>query len=140
MDERRLTLEVDTGKIMIDLKDETGAKIGEFGLNPSDVGIVDRFRAVIDFFNGYGDSEDADPLDQASELNRKIGEQFDYLLGENAHEGIFGKVSALSLNSDGDFFFEGIIEGLGGIIEQITKKRVDKKLKKIKKYTDKYAK
>ena len=71
---------------------------------------------------------------------RKIGEQFDYLLGENAHEGIFGKVSALSLNSDGDFFFEGIIEGLGGIIEQITKKRVDKKLKKIKKYTDKYTK
>lgn len=140
MEERRLTLEVDTGKIVIDLKDETGAKIGEFGLNPSDVSIVDRFRAVIDFFNGLDSSEDGEPLEKAAELNRQIGEQFDYLLGENAHEGIFGKVSALSLNSDGDFFFEGVIEGLGGIIEQITKKRVDKKLRKIKKYTDKYSK
>lgn len=140
MEERRLTLEVDTGKIVVDLKDETGAKIGEFGLNPSDIGIVDRFRAVIDFFNSYDDAEDGEPLEKAAELNRKIGEQFDYLLGENAHEGIFGKVSALSLNSDGDFFFEGVIEGLGGIIEQITKKRVDKKLRKIKKYTDKYSK
>lgn len=140
MEERRLTLEVDTGKIVVDLKNETGAKIGEFGLNPSDIGIVDRFRAVIGFFNGYDDAEDGEPLEKAAELNRKIGEQFDYLLGENAHEGIFGKVSALSLNSDGDFFFEGVIEGLGGIIEQITKKRVDKKLRKIKKYTDKYSK
>ena len=40
----------------------------------------------------------------------------------------------------GDFFFEQALEGVGAIIESVTKKRLDKKLAKIKKATEKYEK
>lgn len=138
-----MILKVNTGAVNISLQDKDGEEIGTFKFNPADTSIIGRLEQVIDFFNSvsFGDEiNEEDTLDKVKELDRKIGEQFDFLFGYKVADGIFGKCGACTFTENGDMYFEVVLEQIATLIERTMQKRVEKKVKKIKKYTDKYLK
>ena len=142
-DKKNLTLTVETGAITIDLMDERGKKIGEFDFNPSDSNIFKRFGAVVDFFNNTtmpeGETEE-EKLAAVNNLADDITRQINYLLGYEAASGIFRNCGPLTITPSGDFFFESVLDGIGGLVEKTSQKRMDKKLARIRKATAKYEK
>ena len=138
-----MKLRVETGAVSVDVEDERGERLGSFDFNPSDSNILKRYGAVVDFFNGVTVDETQDEEQQLQQMNRladDIAGQFDYLLGYEVSQGIFGRCGPLTVTKSGDFFFEQVLTGIGALIEQVTKKRLDKKLAKIRKATAKYTK
>ena len=138
-----MKLRVETGAVTVDVEDERGEVIGSFDFNPADSNILERFGAVADFFENMQVDENLpenEQLDQITRLGRDIQGQFDYLLGGKVSEGIFAKCGPLTVTKKGDFFFETVLTGIGSIIEQATKKRLDKKMARIKRATAKYQK
>ncbi len=138
-----MKLRVETGAVTVEVEDERGRGLGSFDFNPADSNILKRYGAVVDFFNGLhfddGGSEE-EQLTQMNKLADDIAGQFDYLLGYDVSGAVFGKCGPLTVTKNGDFFFEQVLEGVGSLIEQVTKKRLDKKLAKIRRATAKYSK
>ena len=131
-----MKLQVETGAVTVEVEDERGRVIGQFDFNPADSNILKRYGAVVDFFNGVTleqSGDEARQLQQMNELCDDICTQIDYLLGYDVSEGLFGKCGPLTVTKDGTFYFERVLDGLGGLIEQVTKKRLDKKLARIRK-------
>ena len=138
-----MKLHVQTGAVTVEVEDEHGQTLGQFQFNPSDSNMLKRYGAVVDYFNSitFDPAQDEqEQLRQIDQLADGIGRQFDYLLGYEMSEGIFGRCGPLTVTKNGDFFFEQVLEGVGSLIEQVTKKRLDKKLAKIRRATEKYAK
>ena len=136
-------LRVETGALTVEVEDERGAVIGAFDFNPADSNILKRYSAVADFFNGVSFDESLSEEAQIAAMNKladDIAGQFDYLLGPGVAEGLFDKCGPLTVTKNGGFFFEQVLEGVGALIESVTKKRLDKKLAKIKKAAEKYEK
>ena len=134
---------METGAVTVELEDERGEKLGQFDFNHTDSNILKRYGAVVDFFSGLsfdGTGDDEQQLVKMNKLADDIAGQFDYLLGYKVSEGLFGKCGPLTVAKSGDFLFESLLEGIGSLIEQTTKKRLDKKLAKIRKATAKYQK
>lgn len=132
-----MTLRVETGAVTVEVEDEYGRQMGAFQFNPSDSNIIKRYGAVVDFFSGIQiDAEGMTEQEQVRAMDKlcdDIRGQFDYLLGYDVSEGVFGKCGPLTVTKDGSFYFEQVLDGLGSLIEQITKKRLDKKLARIRK-------
>lgn len=127
----------------VEVRDEKDILIGEFDFNPGDGNIIKRYGHVVDFFNNITFAEGLTADQQIEEIIRiqdEIGAQFDYLLGYKVSDALFTNCGALSVNKAGDFFFETVLEGIGGLIETALDQRVDKKLKKARKATSKYHK
>lgn len=133
----KMKLSVDTGSINVELEDKNGNIIGEFEFVPTDSDILKRFEAVVDVFNGmaFGDEPDTETINRAADTVR---EQFDYLLGGPVSVGIFTKCGPFTVVKSGNFFFEEVLEGVGGLIESATKQRINKKLAKARKTAAKY--
>ena len=136
-------LRVETGALTVEVEDERGAVIGQFDFNPADSNILKRYSAVVDFFNGVSFDESLPEEEQIAAMNKLAGDiaqQFDYLLGYSVSGGLFERCGPLTVTKNGDFFFEQVLQGVGSLLESVTKKRLDKKLAKIKKATEKYDK
>ena len=131
-----MKLKVETGAVTVEVEDERGKVIGSFDFNPADSNILKRYGAVVDFFNGLSQKEGLTDEEQLEEMNRiqdQIAEQFDALLGYKVSDGLFGACGPLTVTKNGDFYFEQLLEKIGGLIEGVTQKRLDKKLAKIRK-------
>ena len=131
-----MKLQVDTGAITVDVEDEKGNSVGQFEFNPADSNILKRYGAVVDFFNAVTFDDTLPEDEQITQMNKladDIGAQFDFLLGYPVAESVFRRCGPLSVMRNGEFFFESVLEGIGGIIEKVTAQRLDKKLKKISK-------
>lgn len=136
MEEMKLT--VDTGAVNIAVQDEAdGSVIGSFKFIPTDMDIIRRYGKVVDYFNGVTFPENPSE-EEYLKLDDEIRGQLDYLLNGSVSEGVFAKCAPLTMISNGDFFFETIIEGIGKLIEKTMKTRIDKKMKRVKAATSKY--
>lgn len=133
-----MNLSVDTGSILVNV-DDNGEIIGQFRFNPNDPDIINRFEKVVDVLEGITFAEDGDEK-EIFRISDTIKEQFDYLLNYKVSDGIFGTCNPLTLLSNGDFYFENVMEGIGNLIESIANERLKKKKAKIKKATAKYHK
>lgn len=139
MSEQTMTLQVSTGAQLIELQNENGTKIGQFEFVPTDVGIIERYRKVADFFDTYQLPKEPTEEDLLA-LENSVREQFDLLFGYHVSDGMFENCAALTVVEDGDFFFEKVLDGISGLIEKTMKARVERKKQKIRKYTAKYGK
>ena len=132
-----MRLQVETGAVTVAVEDERGETLGQFDFNPADSNILKRYGDVAAFFGrvdyGTEDMTEEEQLQAMDRLCDDIRAQFDYLLGTEAAEGLFGKCGPLTVTKDGSFYFERVLDGLGGLIEQVTKKRLDRKLDRIRK-------
>ncbi|MFR3938638.1 MAG: hypothetical protein ACLTY8_02845 [Lachnospiraceae bacterium] len=134
----KLTLKVDTGAVTVDVENENGKKIGEFEFVPTDTDIVNRYGSVVEFFNNVSFNENEGNEEIVKKFSSQIRDQFDHLFNYPVSDSIFSKCGPLTPVQNGDFFFEVVLDGIRGIIENVTNERVEKKMKKIRKATAKY--
>ena len=134
----KLTLKVDTGAVTVDVENENGKKIGEFEFLPTDTDIVNRYGSVVEFFNNVSFNENEGNEEIVKKFSSQIRDQFDHLFNYPVSDSIFSKCGPLTPVQNGDFFFEVVLDGIRGIIENVTNERVEKKMKKIRKATAKY--
>lgn len=134
----KLTLKVDTGAVTVDVENENGKKIGEFEFIPTDTDIVNRYGSVVEFFNNVSFNENEGNEEIVKKFSSQIRDQFDHLFNYPVSDSIFSKCGPLTPVQNGDFFFEVVLDGIRGIIENVTNERVEKKMKKIRKATAKY--
>ena len=141
MDQKNLQntmkLKVDTGKIVVPIEDADGESLGEMAFIPTDSDILKRYKSVVEFFNNVSFSEDL-AEEEVVKFSDEIRKQLDYLFGYNVSDSVFQKCGPLTVITGGNFYFESVLNGIVGIIEQITNERVEKKLAKIRKATAKY--
>lgn len=136
-----LKLSVNTGAMLIDIENEKGRKIGEFEFIPTDSNIVYRYESVVDYFNSVQIKDgltDDETIEEMKKLSGEFREQINYLLGGKAADTIFQECGPLTIIANGDFFIENVLEGIGRLIEDVYKQRIQKKVNKIKKATGKY--
>lgn len=143
-------------KKTLNLVDIDGKPLGKFTIDPGDIHIVERYAdamTALDELRKQYNISDGDIWAQAEvikTLEAKTREQFDRLLGYNAAKDLFSKKDALSMNEDGDFYFEQLLIAIStyasGEIEQGYKKKEERRanrltpeqLEKIEKATAKY--
>lgn len=136
MSQEVMKISVDTGSVLINI-DDKGEIIGQFRFNPSDIDIARRYEKVIDYLNSVSLNEN--PTDEEIfAFTDELKKQFDYLLNYNVSDEIFKKCNPLTPVSNGDFYCENVLSGIGNLIESVTKQRLQKKAAKIKKATAKY--
>ena len=135
---RRISMTVDTGAVVVDILDVDGNKVGALEFNPDDLSIVGRYEEVVNVLNDLKVDEE-EGYEAAKKVEAVIKEQLEYLLASpGAADGAFSKYSPLAVKEDGDFFFEGIFEGIAKLIEEHTNTRMQTKLEKVRKATEKY--
>lgn len=130
-------LKVDTGAVRIPVVDMYDEPLGEFKFNPNDWDIIKRYEQVAQ------EMDKVEIPDEASEedlfrLCDFLKEQVNFLLGYNVSDGLFGRCNPLSMTASGDFYIEMVLDGIAGLIEQVTDQRLTKRKNKIKKATSKY--
>lgn len=134
-----LRRKVKTGALNVILTNENDEEIGKFSFNPTDLNIVKRYDEVLKNLNSMEISEDATEED-IMELSEKLEKQVDYLLNTKSSKEIFSVCNPLTLTESGDFYIENIITEIASVIEEVTDKRIEKKVAKIKRATSKYHK
>lgn len=125
-------IRVSTGKISVPIIDSDGETVGKITFNPLDVDILKRYEKVIDALNviTIPNGEDVNSIfDVTDELKRQV----DFLLGYPVSDEIFAKCNPLTLTESGDFYIETVLSGIGDLLEQITKQRIERKKAKIRK-------
>lgn len=133
-----MKLSVDTGSVLVDI-DDKGEIIGRFKFNPNDLDIVRRYEKAAEALETISVPDDAS-AEELLKVSDEIKVQIDYLLNYNVSDEIFKKCNPFTLTTDGDFYAEKVIEGIAGLIEQVTNQRLEKKKAKIQKATSKYHK
>lgn len=131
-------LSVNSGVIMVPV-DDNGEIIGHIRFNPNDLDIVRRYDGIIDTLNTIT-LPDKPTTDELLELSDKIKGMFDTLLGYPVSEVLFSKCNPFTPTTNGDLYFENVMEGIKSLIEITMKQRLDKKRKKIQAATSKYHK
>lgn len=131
-----LKLTVDTGAVEVAVEDKGGV-IGTFMFNPTDMDIVKRYDEIVKKLEDLTADEKFEDL---LEISDQLKEYMDYLLGYNVSDALFAKCNPLSLTTNGDLYFEVVLDGIVGLIEKTMETRVKKKQARIKRATSKYHK
>lgn len=124
---------IDDGSIKAVIKNKQDKELGTLYFNPSDMGMMERWEEFIDKMNEIDDINDENFNEVSKVIVTNINDLF------KGAESFFEVTHPLSMTNDGDFYFEKVVEVLGGIVEEITNERIEKKLKKIEKVTGKYV-
>lgn len=131
------TININDGLKVYDIANQDGKVIGQFKINPTDGKIVERYETSLKKLNGlkqkYKNSDN--DLKAFIELQKTVENEFVYIVGNDSVKVFFEVMGAFSLQ-DGQFYFEKVIEIIGGILNE----EGEKHKKAMKKRIDKYAK
>jgi len=142
-----LSIVVDDGRVAVPIKNTLGEEVGVFYFNPTDIGIIDRFKEASEKFKdvveplqdieeGASDEEYMEALKQAKE---RLYVVCDELFGGNMSEAFFGKIEPFS-PSDGVFYCETALNAVSDFVAQQFDKETEKINARISKYTRDYMK
>lgn len=137
-DNRTNDIIIDDGSKLYDIKNKSGALIGQFSFRPSDTNIVHRYEEVVDFFNNLKipENEEAAIKTIENEVVEKIG----YLINADAEEAFFGILGPFSLLANGEFFVENVVNAIGKVIEKEMSVRTKRMTRRMNKYIKRYQK
>lgn len=137
MNTGKFELKLDAGFIPVPIVDENdGELLGKFKFNPSDLDIANRYSNVMKKLESVTLSEGSE--EEIEAVSNTLKTELDYLLGCKVSDDIFAICNPLTPVSDGDFFVEKVLNGIAGLIEQVTNQRVEMKKAKIRRATAKY--
>ena len=133
---------IDDGLKRFTFSNNDGEVFAEFSFNPADTSIIERYEDVVEAFNKIEiKGENGDEMKESIlAISDTFKEQFNYLLNRDVSEGLFKVYSPITIFANGDFFAEVILTQVAKIIEKEYDVRLQKKAKKIEKYTKKYHK
>ena len=136
----KMILSIDDGSLVYEIRNKRDEVTGSFKIN-ADPEIAIRMNDAIDRFNqlSYPDpTTDEAALEVIKDFTAEIYNLFNAFLGYNAAPELFSGCSALTEVTDGDYYFEKVMENIVNVVCKMTNSRVNKKLAKIRKATAKY--
>ena len=113
-------LNINLGLKSYEICDTDGNTVGVIRFNPSDPGMVSRWKEVQEFINGFDEKEYHTP-EKIGEADRAIKEKFNYAFGTDVSSVLFQNVSSLALCEDGRMVLENVLEAVQPIIEEAMK-------------------
>ena len=113
-------LNINLGLKSYEICDTDGNTVGVIRFNPSDPGMVSRWKEVQEFINGFDEKEYNAP-EKIGEADRAIKEKFNYAFGADVSSVLFQNVSSLALCEDGRMVLENVLEAVQPIIEEAMK-------------------
>lgn len=130
-------IRVNTGKVTVPVIDSDGEELGRITFNPADADILRRYKATLEALNKI--TIPSNPTeDEILAISDELKRQMDVLFAYPVSEGLFAKCNPLTFTDSGDFYIETVINGIGVLLEQITKQRVAEKKAKIRKASAPY--
>lgn len=134
-------IRIDDNLKTYDVVNKEGKLLCNFTFNPSDTGIVDRYKEVSKNLSNMATrmaAESSSNEEKAKKAEDYIRGQFDYLFDADVSGTIFTIMGPMSLMGNGQIFAEYVM----GVIANVVKKESGVYLKKlemrIKKHTSKY--
>ena len=144
--DNRTVLQIDEAAEAIVIQNKLGIEIGVFYFRPTDTGIVDRYNEALKRVENISEvlrlrekDSDENVIAALNEAKEKICDAFDYLFDANVGEAFFSRTSPFTL-AGGRFYFENVLEAIGGFIQQRLGVELDKVSVRVSKYTDAYQK
>lgn len=118
--------------------DDDGEVIASFRLNPTDIRLADRMLEVSKLLekNTPQISKEADVAD-VLKYNNELEDKICYILGYDAHESLFGLLSATTILPDGTMFCTKVVDTIAKAIAPELERRKKVTDKHIAKYTKK---
>ena len=135
---KKMQISVDTGAVQVDVADQSGKKIGEFEIIPTDVNILKRYKSVEKFFSDVH-FEEKPTDDEVVNFSEDIEKQFNYLFDYDVSAGLFARCSPLTVVAGGKVFFEDVFEKLGDAIEKVFDERLKEKEERVEKAVEAYG-
>lgn len=138
-------IKVENGVKTYDIKNASGKLLGQIAFNPSDVGILARHGEVTKQLRALQlawskKRKKMSVSQELQELDKIVYEKVDYIFNADISKVLFSIMGPFSLMDDGQFWVEYILEVLGKVIEDETKKSTKRFEEKIQKHTAKYHK
>lgn len=134
-----LSLKIDTGAVRVRLYDEYDEELGSFKFIPTDARMIERWEETVKLLGNIMVKENLDE-NEYKEIESKLSDVIDYLLNYKVSADIFAKCSPLTVATDGDFYFEKVLNGVADCIEKVFNTRLERKKAKINKALEKYNK
>lgn len=127
----------DTGVIKIEFRDADGDVFASLRVNPTDAGLLTRAGEVSEFLR----SVDAGSLADAGTIelfNKTLEEKISYLLGYDAREELFSRVTATTISPDGELFARAVIDAVADAVSPELQRRAERLRERVASYTGKY--
>ena len=135
---------VDDGSVTVPMYNMSGAKIGEFLFQPTDVGIVNRFNESMDKFDDVvaplaeaAEKGEGDSMEALNEARDRLFSLCDYIFNTETGKSLFGRMHPFS-PVNGRFYCEEVFEKLGAFIQAQFGEETKKVSQRLKKYIAKY--
>ena len=135
-------IKIDDGSEVFDIVNQRGELLGQFTFIPSDFDLVKRYDETLKAFeqmqeelNNADSSDSSAVLDTVKDLDRRMGEQIDYLFNAQVADKFFSITSPFTILNNGQFFVENVINAIRGVIEA----KRDVKLKAVQSHVQKYT-
>lgn len=131
---------IDDGIKVYNIKNLRGKPLGTFEFRPADTNIVNRYEEVVDFFNNLSIPESENAEGTVKEVEKKVVEKMDYLIGGDSKAAFFSIMGAFSVLASGELFFENVLGAVAKVIEREFSVRTKKLQRRMNKYVAKYHK
>lgn len=134
-------IKIDDGSEVFDIVNIRGELLGQFTFIPSDFDLVKRYEDTVEAFEKMQTElqEKENPsLDDIKELDKRMGEQVDYLFHAHVSEKFFSITSPFTMLNSGQFFVENVINAIRSVIEEKRNVKLKAVQNHMKKYTAKY--
>lgn len=121
--------------------DDDGEVLASFRINPADIKLGKRCQEVSEYFqSAQATMPQNQSLEEMAEINDRLEEKIVYLLGYDAHQSLFGVISAMTVCDDGDIFAFKVLNKIVEAVEPEMRKRKQAMADAMSKHTAKYAK
>ena len=133
------TISINDGLKVYDIVNQDGEFVGQFKINPSDAGMVERYRHGIqrleESLKKYSDIEDT--MNSFIEMQDIVVKELEYIVGNDSVSVFFKVMGAFSPQGD-QLYYEKVLDIIIGIIDEENKKIKQAMEKRIEKYAKKY--
>lgn len=142
-----LSIVIDDGRIAVPISNTLGERVGTFYFNPTDIGIIDRFRTASERFETVveplnvltEESTEEEQFTAFAEAKKRLFEVCNELFGGNMSEAFFGSVEPFS-PTDGVFYCEKVLNAVSEFVSNQFDKEAAKINARVSKYTKDYQK
>lgn len=132
-------ISINDGLKTYDIVNQNGEFVGQFRINPSDAGMVERYKHGIqrleESLKKYSDIEDT--MNSFIEMQDIVVKELEYIVGNDSVNVFFKVMGAFSPQGD-QLYYEKVLDIIIGIIDEENKKIKQAMEKRIEKYAKKY--
>lgn len=133
------TITINDGLKVYDIANQHGEVIGQFKINPTDGKLVKRYNEAMERLEEALKQIDRTKEEIAlfAELQDLIEKELLYIVGNDSVEIFFKVMGAFSI-VEGQFYYEKVLEIIGGIINEEGQQRQQAMKKRIEEYGKRY--